>query len=47
MNSNIDTKYISQIKSEFGLTSDPRIIYDNSEHYKCYLDDGWKADYSK
>ena len=47
MNSNIDTKYVSQIKSEFGLTSDPRIFYDNSEHYKCYLDDGWKADYSK
>lgn len=47
MNSNIDTKYVSQIKSEFDLTSDPRIFYDNSEHYKCYLDDGWKADYSK
>jgi hypothetical protein len=47
MNSNIDTKYISQIKTEFGLCDEPRIFYDNSEHYKCYLDNNWKADYSK
>lgn len=47
MNPNINTEYIPQIKSEFGLFDEPRICYDNSEHYKCYLDDGWKADFSR
>lgn len=44
MNPNIDDDYIKDIKIEFGLRSEPVIRYDSSQHYKCYLDDGWKAD---
>lgn len=44
MNPNIDESMIPDIKDMFGLRSDPVVRYDNSEHYKCYLDDGWKAD---
>ncbi len=43
MNPNIDEdEFIPKIKTEFGLRENPRINYDFSEHYKCYLDDGWK-----
>lgn len=38
MNPNIGEKYIAEIKIAFGLTKDPLIHYDGSEHYKCYLD---------
>ena len=41
MNPNIDESFIKDIKIEFGLRTEPRIIYDNSNHYRCYLDDGW------
>lgn len=44
LNPNIDRSIIPQIKSEFGLRAEPTIREDWSEHYKCYLDDGWKAD---
>lgn len=44
MNPNIDDKYINVIRTEFHLTDEPRVIYDYSEHYKCCLDGGWKAD---
>lgn len=44
MNPNIDEFFIFEIKSEFGLRGNPIIRIDNSEHYKCYLDDGWKAE---
>ena len=44
MNPNIDDSFISEIKVEFGLRDDPIIRYDHSDHYKCYLDDGWRAD---
>lgn len=46
MNPNIDSSYIPEIKVEFGLRSEPKINYDYSEHYKCYLDDNWKPDKS-
>ena len=42
MNPNISDEFIPQIKVEFGLREDPAIRYDNSSHYKCYLDDGYK-----
>ena len=38
MNPNVDDKFISEIKAAFGITSEPVIRYDFSEHYKCYLD---------
>lgn len=44
MNPNIDDALIPLIKSEFGLRSEPVIRYNNSQHYKCYLDDGWRKD---
>ena len=44
MNPNIPNSAINEIKIEFGILNEPIIKYDNSSHYKCYLDDGWKAD---
>lgn len=44
INPNIDESYISQIKYEFGLRVDPTIRMDYSEHYKCYMDEGWNPD---
>lgn len=46
MNPNIDNSYLSKIKTDFGLREEPKINYDYSEHYKCYLDDDWKPDRS-
>lgn len=47
MNPNIDEKWIPRIKIEFGLREKPKIKYDFSDHYKCYLDEGWKSDTKK
>ena len=44
MNPNISDDIISDIKIKFGLREEPTIRYDSSQHYKCYLDDGWKPD---
>ena len=38
MSPHIDVSYIDEIKLAFGLTTEPKLIYDNSVHYKCYLD---------
>lgn len=46
MNPNIDESLIAEVMIQFGLTEYPKIIYDNSNHYKCYLDEGWKSDKS-
>ena len=43
MNPNVDESWLPEIMAQFGLAEYPRIIYDSSNHYKCYLDDGWKA----
>ena len=40
MNANVDEALISEIIVQFGLTEYPKIVYDNSNHYKCHLDDG-------
>ena len=42
MNPNIDESWIPQLKQEFGLRQDPVVKYDNSDHYRCHLDDGYK-----
>ena len=49
MNPNLnDELTISKIKVEFGIRgNDYKIYEDHSEHYKCYLDEGWKPDTSK
>ncbi len=44
MNPNVDETLIPEIMIKFGLTEYPKVIYDNSNHYKCYLDAGWKTD---
>ena len=38
MNPNVEDKYIDEIKTAFGIKTQPIIRYDFSEHYKCYLD---------
>lgn len=44
MNPNIGEEYMDEIMKKFGLVSVSKIIYDNSSHYRSYLDNGWKAD---
>lgn len=45
MNPNIDDgEFIPKIKVAFGLRQNPKINYDFSEHYRCYLDEGWRPD---
>ena len=44
VNPNVDKSLIPEIIIQFGLQEYPKVVYDNSNHYKCYLDDGWKAD---
>lgn len=41
MSPQIDEDMVYDIKHEFGLRTDPIVIYDNSRHYKCHLDDGY------
>ena len=38
MNPNVEDKYIDKIITAFGITTQPIIRYDYSEHYMCYLD---------
>ena len=38
MNPNIGEELIPLIKIAFGITTEPKIIYDRSEHYKCHFD---------
>lgn len=45
MNPNIMDDWIPYIRQEFGIREQPTIRYDFSEHYKCYLDDGWNPDF--
>lgn len=41
-NPNIDIEnYLQDIKIQFGLRDTPRLHPDGSQHYKCYLDEGW------
>lgn len=41
MSPDIDESILSQVKIEFGIRGDIQVCKDYSEHYKCYLDDGW------
>ena len=38
MSPHIDISYVEDIKLAFGLTTVPKLVYDYSEHYKCFLD---------
>lgn len=44
MNPNVSEYLIPKIMKVFGLAEMPKIVYDNSQHYKCYLDERWKED---
>ena len=44
LNPNISEDWFPEIRSEFGIREDPTVRYDYSQHYKCYLDDGWTPD---
>lgn len=44
MNPNISDDMLTVIRLTFGLREVPQIRYDKSQHYKCYLDEGWKPD---
>lgn len=43
MNPNIDESYLPEIRTQFGLRTEPTIRYDYSDHYKCYLDEGYSS----
>lgn len=47
VNPNVDENIVREVKLDFGITGPADVIYDNSEHYKCYLDAGWKPDNSR
>ncbi len=38
MNCNIGEEYIPKIMECFALKENPKVHYDGSEHYKCYMD---------
>ena len=40
MNPNIGNEYIPVIIEKFGLSEEPKVHYDGSEHYKSYIDRG-------
>lgn len=44
INPNISENIISDVRVAFGIRDNALIRYDNSQHYKCYLDDGWEPD---
>lgn len=44
LNPRIDDTYIDNIKTVFCLMDEPKVIYDYSNHYKCYLDEGWEEE---
>lgn len=39
MNPHVEEKYIAEIRTVFGITTEPEIRYDHSRHYKCFLDE--------
>ena len=45
MNPNVSDKLLPQIKVDFGLRTEPKIVYDNSRHYRCHYDDGYGNKY--
>lgn len=49
LNPSINTEsVVDQVKTAFGILGENfQVKPDYSEHYKCHLDDGWKADCPK
>ena len=44
MNPNVPESVLPDIRVEFGIRDEEIVKYDNSNHYRCYLDDGWSPD---
>lgn len=46
VNPNVSEETLNEVKLEFGIrpSDDCRVQYDFSDHYKCHLDDGWRAE---
>lgn len=44
VNPNFDKYDLAEVRKDFGLINELKVVFDNSDHYKCYLDDGWKPD---
>lgn len=44
VNPNFDKYDLAEVRKDFGLINEPKVVFDNSDHYKCYLDYGWKPD---
>lgn len=44
VNPNITDEDLREIRRQFGIIKEPIVKYDNSNHYKCHLDEGWRPD---
>lgn len=44
VNLNVSEDDLKEIRRQFGIREEPIVKYDNSSHYRCHLDDGWKPD---
>ena len=40
VNPSIDKFDLAEVRKDLELTDEPKVIFDNSDHYRCYLDDG-------
>ena len=43
MSPHVPLSLLPEIQTAFAITTEPLLRYDNSRHYRCYLDDGWAA----
>lgn len=44
VNPNFDEHDLAKVMTDFELIGEPKVVFDYSDHYKCYLDDGWEPD---
>lgn len=44
VNPNITDEDLHEIRRQFEIIKEPIVKYDNSNHYKCHLDAGWRPD---
>lgn len=41
MSPHVPLSLLPEIQAAFAITTEPLLRYDNSRHYRCYLDAGW------
>lgn len=44
VNCNFAKPDLTQVKNDFNLQEEPKVVIDTSAHYRCYLDPGWIPD---